>query len=442
MRLWEEWLEPIAEWTGDQIVKGVKKLGGYIKKVGTSIDENDVENLLELAGAITAIYAAVKVGSAINKFADGLSTLKGTIGTAFSKLTLPIGSAGNAAGLSYGTQFVAAFAAFIAGWQIGSAIYDKWGEQIDGFLWPIFDGAVAVWNAVETFFTEKIPDFFGNACDNIKSAFSDIGKWFRDKKNNITSAFSDIGEWFSEKFTAAKNGIHTAFENIGNWFVDRKNDITGAFSNIGQWFSQKFALVKYGIISAFTTIKSWAVSRYNDIVGAFSDIGEWFSEKFTSAAENIKSAFSSVTSFFSDVKEEILDLWEDVKSGIADAINWMIDAINTNIVDGINGIGFDLPEIMGGGHVGFDIPHIPRLATGTVVPANFGEFAAILGDNNREPEIVSPYSTMMQAFKDAQSEMNSGRTEIIKLMLDGKTVSEVIRRYNARNTRATNGGTI
>ena len=54
---------------------------------------------------------------------------------------------------------------------------------------------------------------------------------------------------------------------------------------------------------------------------------------------------------------------------------------------------------------GFNIPKleqvsIPRLATGTVVPPN-REFMAVLGDNKREPEIVSPISTMKQAVLDA-----------------------------------------
>ena len=38
------------------------------------------------------------------------------------------------------------------------------------------------------------------------------------------------------------------------------------------------------------------------------------------------------------------------------------------------------------------VPQIPKLALGTVVPANFGSFLAELGDNKRELEIVSPVS--------------------------------------------------
>src|SRR5699024_10811845 len=43
---------------------------------------------------------------------------------------------------------------------------------------------------------------------------------------------------------------------------------------------------------------------------------------------------------------------------------------------------------------------MPRIATGTVVPPRAGEFAAILGDTNRDTEVVSPLSTMRQALKE------------------------------------------
>lgn len=43
---------------------------------------------------------------------------------------------------------------------------------------------------------------------------------------------------------------------------------------------------------------------------------------------------------------------------------------------------------------------IPRLATGTVVPANYGQFLAILGDNKREAEVVSPVSKIEEAVEN------------------------------------------
>lgn len=47
-------------------------------------------------------------------------------------------------------------------------------------------------------------------------------------------------------------------------------------------------------------------------------------------------------------------------------LNAAIDLINKGI-DGINSIGFDIPDILGGGHVGLNVPHIPPLATGGIL---------------------------------------------------------------------------
>lgn len=52
---------------------------------------------------------------------------------------------------------------------------------------------------------------------------------------------------------------------------------------------------------------------------------------------------------------------------------------------------------------------LPALATGTVVPANYGRFAAILGDNRKEPEVVSPLSTMKQAVLEALAMHSQGK---------------------------------
>lgn len=76
---------------------------------------------------------------------------------------------------------------------------------------------------------------------------------------------------------------------------------------------------------------------------------------------------------------------------------------------------------------------IPRLATGTVVPPRAGEFAAILGDNNRETEVVSPLSTMKQALKEALLEAgmtgNSGSSGDVYLQIDGKTFARLALPY-------------
>lgn len=77
---------------------------------------------------------------------------------------------------------------------------------------------------------------------------------------------------------------------------------------------------------------------------------------------------------------------------------------------------------------------MPRLATGTVVPPRAGEFAAILGDNKRETEVVSPLSTMKHALKEALEEsgaIGGGRDIHIDLILNGQRFASAV--YKANN---------
>lgn len=76
---------------------------------------------------------------------------------------------------------------------------------------------------------------------------------------------------------------------------------------------------------------------------------------------------------------------------------------------------------------------IPRLATGTVVPPRAGEFAAILGDNNRDTEIVSPIPAMKQAFREAIEEMGGfggDQQAQAELIVDGERLGRLVYKLN------------
>lgn len=126
------------------------------------------------------------------------------------------------------------------------------------------------------------------------------------------------------------------------------------------------------------------------------------------------------------IKEKTSELWENIKLGFKDGINAMIGYVESfvnffidarnKIADALNSIQIDVPwwvPGIGGQTIGFNIPRkdhisIPRLATGTVVPPNAGEFLAMLGDNKTDTEIVSPLETMKQAMIEAlQSQGNN-----------------------------------
>lgn len=115
-------------------------------------------------------------------------------------------------------------------------------------------------------------------------------------------------------------------------------------------------------------------------------------------------------------------------------INW--------IVDGINSIGFDIPDWLGGGHFGFNIPRasfgrvsIPRLAQGAVIPPN-REFLAVLGDQKQGTNIEAPLSTIQDAVSavvSAQNEAMLGTLEqILEAILGIEIGDEVIGRASQR----------
>ena len=111
-----------------------------------------------------------------------------------------------------------------------------------------------------------------------------------------------------------------------------------------------------------------------------------------------KSCGNGLISGFENTVNGIIGMFEKM-------INW--------IVDGLNQISFDVPDWVpniGGKAVGVNIPpvsfgrvSVPRLATGGVIPPN-REFMAVLGDNKKETEVVSPLSTMKQALIEAMQE--------------------------------------
>lgn len=77
---------------------------------------------------------------------------------------------------------------------------------------------------------------------------------------------------------------------------------------------------------------------------------------------------------------------------------------------------------------------IPRLSTGTVVPPRAGEFAAILGDNNRETEVVSPLSTIEQALDNVMAKYMGGdggnRQIEVNMYLDRQRLGRAVYKLN------------
>lgn len=447
-KLWDKFLQPIAKWAGEKVIKLLNIFGSVIKKLGESITEKEVDVLIDLAGAIGSIYLAVKGKKKIDEFNKSLQTMKVNAKDAYNQLKkiwaiaktplntsktkttstaiIPAGTAtsaataGTTAGVSFATKFFAAIGSFLVGWSIGSMIRDAiGGDKIDEFLFPVFDKIVAFfqdfadswsvgwetiksgwndfwdsvyigWDTIASFFTETIPAFFSGLWEDIKSVFSSVGDFFTEKYNDITGAFSSIGTWFGEKFSAAWSAIKKPFISIGTWFSD----------------------------------------RWQDIKDVFKTVKAFFSSKFTSAWNAIKKPFEAVGEFFGGV-------WDSMTDGLKGAVNAVIDGLNW-MIGGLNSISFDmpdwdwLPDSVQGSSFGINIPEIPKLAQGAVIPPN-SEFLAILGDQKRGTNIEAPLDTITQAVMQALvayggtgGNGNQKVSVTIPVTLNGRVITQIV----------------
>lgn len=473
--LWEDFLKPLGEWAGGITIDGLQKLSDIFKEIGDYIEKHPALQAmlgkLALAGAALALFGPVGFvvsgllmgGAAAKEVYDNRSDIWDTIKeegglSEFNRAwTTDMVRSWGLDGIADAMEKISGFldktddmSPFFSIWtdfweNIGGKIYDVketisaladvwinfWegvGEKVAGYQ----EAAVKIWG--------DIKDSFIDAKDSIVDTWSGVADWFSGIWDNIKNAFSNVGSWFKDRFQAAWENITNIFKGVGNWFGKRWDDIKGAFSNVGSWFKERFENARTNVKELWGNVGNWFGERWEDIKDKFKGVGSWFKERFQAAYDNIVNIFKGIGGFFSG-------LWEDIINGLHNGINWAIDKINgllSRLNDGINSVvdalrsafSIDIPSdvpVFGGTSFSLDIP---KLATGTVIPANYGNFLAMLGDNNREAEVVSPLSTIERAVELALSKYGGSQTIHVHLELDSREIGRVaVKAVNSDNAR-------
>lgn len=234
-------------------------------------------------------------------------------------------------------------------------------------------------------------------------------------------------------------------------------DKSGAFEAMPPWLAQ---IVTWGSIALGTALLIAGIATTNiPLIAAGAAL---FSVGIATGINSgaFSAAWNAIKSFGSQIAHGAADLWNKITSGASrmwdsiknsgrDRLNGIISlverCINT-VVNKANRISWNIPDWVpgiGGKKFGFNLPtvSIPRLATGTVVPRNYGEYTAILGDNKREPEVVSPLSTMKQAVREVMNELSGDSSRPISISiyttLDGKVVGQSVIEYHNGVVRRT-----
>lgn len=313
--LWNNFLKPIAEWTGGKILDILDGLASGLKNFSNWISDNQalVEDLIIVIGSFAAAWGLVNIAVGLWNICAGVATgVTTALGTAVAFLTSPIGIA------------IIAIGALIA---VVVLLVKHW-DEIKEVAQKCWAGICETWN--------------------------NVADWFH------TNIVTPIANFFGGLWKGIKNGASTLADFMKSKVI---NPIVNLFEGM-----------------------------YNSVVG----------------------------------------IVEGIVNGFIGIINGFINGIN-RAIGAINDIpGVYLPRLKT-----MDLVSIPRLATGTVVPANYGEFAAILGDNKRETEVVSPLSTMKQALIEALAEsgFNNGGDATIILELDGNELGRAVYRLNKKESK-------
>lgn len=290
--------------------------------------------------------------------------------------------------------------------------WEKWGK-------PIFDGMREAWQKTADVFKavwnkvlKPIWDTFMKTVDKL---------WSKHLKPFLANFMDLIGALVDGALTIYNKFIAP----VAKWFIEKFGPpiakvITYIIGVFGDWLG--------GIIDVANSVIDALKGVIDFVVGVFT--GNW-----NRAWEGIKKTFKGIWDAMVNIVKTPVNLIIDIINGL---ISGVVSGVNT-VIKAINSISFTIPNWVpgiGGKGIGFNLktltaPKIPRLATGTVVPANYGEFLAILGDNKREPEVVSPVSAMKQAFKEAMAEMGGAGTNMMHVTIklpNGKVLfDEVVR---------------
>lgn len=374
--LWDNALKPLAEFAGEAFIEWM---------------ENAVSALEEFADLVASGVPEIK-----EFFEDAWNFISSTWG----------GAASYFSDIWDGIKQAVSDAAA----EITANLYNFYSGGI-GIFTDLWNGIKEIFSRVGQWFKER----FQAAKNNVTAVWKDIPGWFSEKWKSIKETFANTGTWFKERFQSAWDNIVSVWSASGNWFGEIWNAIKEIFSKVGSWFKERFQAAWDNIEYVFSGSAEFFDEVWGNIKKCFGAVTSWFRNTFSEAWQAVKDVFSDGGEVFTGITDGIAETFTTVVNGLIDGINWVIcdpfDTINSALgalrdfeIAGKNPFGW-LPEI--------DIPQIPYLAQGTVVPANYGNFLAMLGDNKRETEVVSPLSTIKKAVREALNGCGNDQKEIV-----------------------------
>ena len=344
-------------------------------------------------------------------------------------------------------------------WQDVQVGTDIWGQ-------PIIDGVNGVFNSIWTTAIDPYIQLMVGAWSDftgiLKSKWEEYGQPLID---NIGQFATNVIAFFQSIYDNVLEPIITPFlqtmsslwdEHI-SVMIDKVIDfvmklVNGALEIYNKFIHPIVMWLTETLEPIFTWIGNTVSGTFHTIISTVSDVLGGVFDALGGLIDFIVGVFTGDwEQAWNGIKAFFVGIWDAIWGVIKGVINAIIDGLNflwgglygalAAIINGVGGIVEGIGDLVGadwGWEIPSNPPLIPKLAQGTVVPPN-KEFMAILGDNTKEHEIVSPVSTMKQAFMEAMIEMGGnfggGNTEVI-LEIDGREFGRAgVEQGNRENRR-------
>lgn len=342
------------------------------------------------------------------------------------------------------------------------------GESIIQSIFDILNSGIEIVNQIGLYFQEI------TLSEEFQSAITSVGEIINLIFENASKIFNVIKGWvMSEKFQKALEVVTKIV-----------SDLLGYAKDIASWVSEMYDKYLYPVLSnvfdlisdvivaigdvwnaikpvvdfVWDTLKkviepvfAGLMNGFNKVIDALKGIMEFISGVFTlnwdKAWGGIKKTVSSVWDFIKGIFSKGGKIFDGIVGAISDTfktvVNAIIGGINKVIATPFNVVNGLLNKIRNISILGIEpfksfwkqnplpVPQIPKLAQGTWVDRNNPQLA-IIGDNTREGEIVSPeskiYEQVAKAIKDSNGLGGKQEFEITfyHKYEDGKTIIQKI----------------
>lgn len=301
--------------------------------------------------------------------------------------------------------------------------------------------------------------WFGATANNAYGAMTDeltqLVEFMAVTKDEMIHNMDDGGAdglvgWFGDEGTNAYSAMTTPFDNTEGFAKDRWDAFKTGFGfgttdSPMSTFSEQFTTAYNTIDTIFSGMGGMAEANWNQFKNGFSEVSTWFPSVFGTAWSDVEQVFSKGGSVFQGMSESVLEPMKGIVNRIIEGTNQVVK----NPFEGLNNRLRKLSEIEILGMRPFswikslNIPQIPKLAKGGVIPPN-KSFLAVLGDQKRGTNVEAPLETIQQAVADVigsnNAEMMRGFAMVVdainrkNLVIGDKEIGKAASRFNNRES--------